>query len=93
MTEVPGGSVKAVPDVQGFDPGQHNVHIQAGTCANQGDIKFDLETLRTTADGKATSTTVVKVDYNTLITGSYYINVHNNPGTPIYIASCGEIHV
>jgi WD40 repeat protein len=93
LAELPGGSVRIVLDVQGLDPGQHKVHIHAGTCANQGDIKFDLETLRTTADGKATSTTVVKADYTALTTGSFYINVHNDPGTPTYIASCGEIHV
>jgi WD40 repeat protein len=93
LTEIPGGSVRVTLNVEGLDPGQHNVHIHAGTCANQGDIKFDLETLRPTADGKATSTTVIKTDFTSLITGSFYINVHNDPGTPTYIASCGEIHV
>ena len=93
LTEIPGGSVRVTLEVQGLDPGPHNVHIHAGTCANQGDIKFDLETLRPTVDGKATSTTVIKTDYNSLITGSFYVNVHNDPGTPTYIASCGEIHV
>lgn len=93
LTEIPGGSVRVTLDVAGLDPGQHKVHIHAGTCANQGDIKFDLETLRPTADGKATSVTVIKTDYSALITGSFYVNVHNDPGTPTYIASCGEIHV
>lgn len=93
LTEVPGGTVRVVLGVQGLDPGQHKVHIHAGTCAKQGDIIYDLETLRTTADGKATSTTVIKVDYTTLTTGQFYVNVHNDPGTPTYIASCGEIHV
>lgn len=93
LTELPGGSVRVTLDVTGLDPGQHKVHIHVGTCTNQGDIKFDLETLRTTTEGKATSTTVIKVDYTTLTTGSFYINVHNDPGTDTYIASCGEIHV
>lgn len=93
LTEMPGGSVRVVLDMQGLDPGQHKAHIHVGTCANQGDIKFDLETLRTTADGKATSMTVIKADFNDLITGQFYVNVHNDPGTPTYIASCGEIHV
>ncbi len=93
LTEIPGGSVRVTLDVAGLDSGQHKAHIHAGTCTNQGDIKFDLETLRATADGKATSTTVIKVDYTTLTTGSFYINVHNDPGTDTYIASCGEIHV
>lgn len=92
-TELPGGLVRITLNVEGLEPGQHKVHIHAGSCANQGDIKFDLETLRATADGKATSTTVIKVDYTTLTTGSFYFNVHNDPGTDTYIASCGEIHV
>jgi WD40 repeat protein len=93
LTELPGGLVRVTLNVEGLQPGQHNVHIHAGSCANQGDIKFNLETLRATADGKAASTTVIKVDYTALTTGSFYVNVHNDPGTDTYIASCGEIHV
>jgi WD40 repeat protein len=93
LTELPGGLVRVTLNVEGLEPGQHKVHIHAGSCANQGDIKFDLETLRATADGKAASTTVIKVDYTALTTGSFYVNVHNDPGTDTYIASCGEIHV
>lgn len=93
LTELPGGMVRVVLNVQGLNPGEHKVHIHAGTCANQGDIKFDLENLRPAADGSATSSTVVKAEFSTLTTGSFYINVHNDPGTDTYIASCGEIHV
>lgn len=93
LTEIPGGSVRVTLNVEGLEPGQHKVHIHAGTCTNQGDIKYDLENLRTAADGKATATTVIKADFTALTTGSFYINVHNDPGTDTYIASCGEIHV
>lgn len=93
LTELPGSSVRVVLNVTGLTPGEHKVHIHAGTCANQGDIKFDLENLRPSADGSASSTTVIKADFSALVTGSFYINVHNDPGTDTYIASCGEIHV
>ncbi len=91
ITDNGNGTVTVVLTMTGLEAGPHKAHIHEGTCQNQGAIVFDLTGMEVGSDGKATSTTIVNTDFASLTTGKFYLNVHNQTGTPTYVASCGEI--
>jgi serine/threonine protein kinase len=91
ITDNGDGTVTAVLNISGLDPGSHHTHIHEGTCQAQGPIKYSLNDLVAGPDGKATSTTIVSVDFATVTAGNLYFNVHNEAGTPTYVAGCGII--
>ncbi len=91
ITDNGNNSVTVTLEISGLKPGDHHSHIHQGTCLNQGAIKFPLNDLRTTSDGKATSTTIVSASLAAITGGGLYLNVHNQAGTPTYVAGCAEI--
>jgi serine/threonine protein kinase len=91
LTDVGNNKVKVVLTITGLEPGTHFTHIHTGSCLAQGPIKYPLNNLEAGSDGKANSTTVVDVDFATVTSGRFYFNVHNDIGTPTYVAGCGEI--
>ena len=58
----------------------HPEHIHTGSCANQGNVIYPLQTLAADAHGVATATTVVKNVTNGIPATGWYVNVHNGPG-------------
>jgi serine/threonine-protein kinase PpkA len=91
ITDIGNNKVKVVLTITGLEPGTHFTHIHTGSCLAQGQIKYPLTTLEAGQDGKANSTTVVEVDFTTVTSGRFYFNVHDEIGTPTYVAGCGEI--
>ncbi len=91
ISDAGNGKITVVVTVSGLEPGQHKAHIHEGSCQAQGAIKYDLPTLEAKPDGTATATITLNVDFATIIAGNLYFNVHNQAGTPTYVAGCGEI--
>ncbi len=73
-------------------PGLHSSHIHEGSCQAQGPIRFPLPDLEADETGKAISSVILRVGFATLTNGKYYLNIHNQPGTPTYVSGCGEIN-
>lgn len=91
LTEATDGNIKVVITATNLLPGVHHAHIHEGSCLAQGPIIFPLLDLVAGADGKATNTTIIKADFASVTSGRYYVNIHNETGTPTYVAGCGEI--
>lgn len=91
ITATPDGQVLVVLNVSGLEPREHHAHIHMGTCLAQGAIVYPLNDLQAGGDGKAISTTKVNASFATITAGNLYLNVHNETGTPTYVAGCGEI--
>jgi serine/threonine-protein kinase PpkA len=85
------GTVTINLTISGLVPGSHNAHVHTGTCLAQGVVKYPLTTLQAGADGKASSSTIVQASFTEITAGNLYLNVHNDAGTPTYVASCGDI--
>ncbi|HEX2913270.1 MAG TPA: protein kinase [Chloroflexia bacterium] len=88
VTDLGGGNVQVALDVSGAEPGVHNTHIHEGTCKNQGPIIFPLNDLTIGPDGRGSNVSVVQVDFNSVTSGKYYINVHTLSGS---VGGCGEL--
>lgn len=92
ITDMGKGKVSVVAIISGLTPGIHHAHIHSGSCLAQGEIKYPLNDLTAGADGKASSTTTLNVDFANVTTGNHlYINIHDDPGTPTYVAGCANI--
>jgi hypothetical protein len=92
ITDMGKGKVSVVATISGLTPGTHHAHIHSGSCLAQGEIKYPLNDLTAGADGKASSTTTLNVDFANVTTGNHlYINIHDDPGTPTYVAGCANI--
>jgi serine/threonine protein kinase/WD40 repeat protein len=91
ITEAGDGNLTVIVTATGLTPGAHHSHIHEGNCLAQGAIIFPLNDLVAGPDGKATATTTIKADFATVTSGRYYFNIHNDTGTPTYVASCAEI--
>ncbi len=85
------GTVTITLNMTGLTPGPHNAHVHSGTCIAQGAIKYPLTGLNAGDDGKASSSTTVQASFGEITAGNLYLNVHNQSGTPTYVASCGDI--
>jgi serine/threonine protein kinase/WD40 repeat protein len=85
------GTVTVSLAMTGLTPGAHHAHIHQGTCVQQGDIVYNLPDILAGADGTGSATTTLQVSFALVTSGRYYFAVHNDPGTPTYYASCGEI--
>jgi serine/threonine protein kinase len=75
----------------GLEPGTHHSHIHNGSCVNQGAVIYPLNDLVAGADGNATVVTKLNVNFATLTAGNLSFNIHNEPGTPTYVAACSDI--
>ena len=85
------GTFTVVVEMVGLGEGVHPSHIHQGSCQAEGVIKYPLTDLQAGADGKASATTIVKVDLATLKNGNLYIDVANNYNQVFYVASCGDV--
>ena len=73
----------------GLEPGQHQNHIHAGTCASRGDVVVPLTALEADADGATTATlTSVDQQLSDFTAGANYFAVHAIDGT---VVACGDI--
>jgi WD40 repeat protein len=91
ITDAGNGMVTVTLAMTNLQPGSHKAHIHEGSCVQQGDIKWELPNITAAADGTGSITVTVPVSFAVVTSGRYYFNVHNDPGTPTYYASCGEI--
>ena len=91
ITDAGNGTVMVTLAMTNLQPGSHKAHIHQGSCIQQGDIIYDLPNIIAGADGTGTTTATLQVSFAQVTSGRYYFNVHNDPGSPTYYASCGEI--
>ncbi|GEM_PF-1829301 len=63
-------------------------HVHDGTCATLGAVKYPLTNV---VDGK--STTTIDVDLDTLLKGTFAVNVHKSGAEATVYVSCADIKV
>jgi hypothetical protein len=63
-------------------------HIHAGNCESNGDVIVPLESV---GGDSGLSITLTSAAFDSLITGDYYLNIHQSPEDLATIIACGEI--
>lgn len=63
-------------NLKGLAPNsKHMAHIHTGSCASQGDIKYDLKPVIANAAGDGTSTTIIP-NISVIPRNGWYVNIH-----------------
>ncbi|HEX2036223.1 MAG TPA: CHRD domain-containing protein [Chloroflexota bacterium] len=87
-----GDQTVVLVQVSGAPPNSTHVnHIHIGSCQAEGGIVHPLADLRTDAQGRATSITVLNVPLASVAGGQHYVNVHAGPALPSPGISCGNL--
>ncbi len=93
LTPLSGGRTRVELDIlPGNDPRKVAAHVHDGRCGEIGAIKAGLTDLEASAaaGGHFTSTTEIALALDTLLKGTFAINVHDARDFSLYV-SCGEI--
>lgn len=83
LTWTPGNKTLVVKmSLTGLAPNsKHPAHIHSGSCTQQGKALYSLNDVVADAHGNATTTTTIKNVSGGIPASSWFINVHNGPGT------------
>jgi hypothetical protein len=86
LTDMGNGQTMVVVNVQNGTTTPQPDHIHSGTCPNVGNVVYPLTNVI-----NGTSQTTVAVSLQTLLSGTFAINVHKSAAEATVYTSCGDI--